>query len=136
MRLLPLLLLTGCSLIDQQTFNPRAGEPPVVPAPPATVVAPVVPGPAPLLVVAAGAVPSSYAGPLGMAVQAARARKAEVIFDVVEMQAPDVASETVGGQAAAVARAIVAQGVVPGRVRLAVRPDASATPREVRVYVR
>jgi len=53
------------------------------------------------------------------------------------MQAPDAQADTVLGTGAAeVARTIVAEGVLPGRVRLAARPDASATPKEIRVYVR
>lgn len=131
-------LLGGCTLIDQNTFNPNAGAAPVIPAAPvAAVVAPAPSGPQPLLVISPNAGLADYAGPLRKAVASARARKAAVVFDVVEMERPDLAADAVLGAAAAgVARAIVAEGVPPGRVRLDARPDASAVAKEVRVYVR
>ena len=130
-----LLLTAGCTLIDQRTFNPDAGMPPVVARPvvkaPKTMV-----GPPPLITIAT-ANPAEFRAPLQKAVAAARARKADVVFDVVEMQPPEtVAAAGIGANAEAVAKLITAEGVPPGRVRLAVRPEEDVRPNEVRVYVR
>ena len=131
------LLATGCTLIDQNTFNPHARDAPVIPpAPKPPVAAAAIPGPPPLMVIGTTD-QAAYADALRKAVALARARKPGVMFDVVEMQPPDVPSTaTIGANAAAVARLIVAQGVPQTQVRLAVRPDAAAPPQQVRVYVR
>ena len=130
-------LLGGCTLVDQNTFYPGASAAPVIPPAPVAAVAPVPSGPQPLLVISPGAKAADYAGVLRKAVASARARKAAVVFDVVEMEAPDAPGDTVlGAAAASVARSIVAEGVPPARVRLDARPDASAVAKEVRVYVR
>lgn len=134
--LLAAVLLTGCTLIDQNTFNPNAGLAPVIPPAPKPPPPPA-PGPLPLLSVSPGANPADYAAALRKAVAAARARKPTVVFDVVEMQPPDTAADApLGAEALAVARSIVGEGVPPARVRLAARPDAAAPAREVRVYIR
>lgn len=126
--------LAGCTLIDQNTFNPRAGNAPVIPPAPKTVVAAPLIGPPPLLVIEPGS--SGYDETLRKAVAAARARKPSVLFDVVEMQPPDLAADAPLGQdAAKVARLILGQGVGNGNVRLAARPEAGVRPGEVRVYV-
>ena len=71
------------------------------------------------------------------AVAAARARKATVVFDVVEITAPSSGADIpIGNDAVTVARAIEAQGVPATRVNLLARPEADAVPREVRVYIR
>ena len=129
--------LAGCTLIDQNTFNPNAAAAPVIPpAPKPVVAAPIPSGRPPLLAIAPTARPADYATILNKAVADARARKPDVVFDVVEMEAPDAPPDTVLGAAAAeVAQAIVARGIPPARVRLAARPDASALAKEVRVYV-
>lgn len=126
-----LVALGGCTLIDQTTFDSHAADAPVIPkAPPAP--APPPPGPPPLVVIAPGA--TDYRASLDQAVRAARARKADVVFNVVEVQAADVAVP-VSTEAAAVARAIVADGVPAQRVRLVARPEAAARAGEVRIYV-
>lgn len=134
-RLLPIALaaaLAGCTLIDQNTFNPHAGDAPVVPKP--AVPQPPPPGPPPLLVI--GPAATGYADVLGRAVDSARARKPDVVFDVVEIRRKDaVADDSLGANAAAVAEAIVARGVAPDRVRLVARPEAAGAPGEVRVFV-
>ena len=128
--------LAGCTLVDQNTFHPGAGAAPVIPPAPVKVVAPVTPGPQPFLVIAPNAKPADYAAVVRKAVDSARARKPDVVFDVVEMEKPDAAADTVLGEAAVqVAEAIVRQGVPPARVRLDARPDGTAIPREVRVFV-
>lgn len=141
MKLFPVavaLLLGGCTLVDQNTFYPGASAAPVVPPAPKPVVPPPTPsGPPPLLTISPGAKPPDYARVLGKAVKDAQARKADVMFDVVEMEAPDAPSDVVlGAEAADVARELVANGVPPVRIRLVARPDATAIPKEVRVYVR
>ncbi len=139
----PILLMAaaalgGCTLIDQNTFHPGASQVATFPPKPKPVVPPAMPsGPKPLLTISPGARPADYASVLHKAVNDARARKADVTFDVVEMEPPDVATDILlGAGAAEVARSIVAEGIAPARVRLAARPDASAIPKEVRVYVR
>ncbi len=125
--------LPGCTLIDQTTFNPEAGKPPVIPPAPAPAVAP--PGPPPLLVIGTAGSPADNAA-LRRAVIAARARKPGVVFNVVEVQPPGARPDASFGQAAArVAAAIVAQGIAAERVRLVLRPEADAPPGQVRVYV-
>ena len=129
---LPLCAMAGCTLVDQTTFNPDAGKPPARPQPP--------PAPAPLA--AETGQPALLSIPLPIsadarsaiakAVAAARARKPDVVFDVVEISAGTGAG--VGQDAAEVARLIIAQGVPAARVQIAARPAANAR-REVRVYV-
>ncbi len=128
--LLLLMGLAGCTLVDQNTFNPTASARPPVQAAPATA-APVPAGPRPLLTVLP---PAEFREAVRQAVTAARARKADVVFDVVAVVPSG--SEAPGTDAAAVGRAIVAQGVPPARVRLLARPEPGAAGREVRVFVR
>ena len=137
-----LAALPGCTLIDQNTFNRAAGAVPVIPAAPVAAAPAPQPGPPPLLTVQPG---QSAQEPLRRAIAAARSRKADVIFDVVAMvpagDAPDTRAvddqaAASSAEAGAVARAITAQGVPPGRVRLFARPEAGLAGREVRVYVR
>lgn len=142
--LLGLPLLAGCTLIDQRTFNPDAGKRPVstkaeTPAPPV----PGLSGPPPLLRIPLGpGAREDWAGPLRTAVTAARARKPDVVFDVVAVvpatgtpQEQAAAVEDAEEPAGRVARAIIAAGVVSGRVQLQARPAPDATGREVRVFV-
>ena len=123
----------GCTLVDQNTFNPHAGDAPVVAAAKPPAAAPT--GPPPLLVIGT-ARKADYRQTLSEVVAAARARKADAIFDVVELQPPaTVAGPSIGDTAEAVARAIVADGVRQDRVLLAIRPAAEASVGEVQVYV-
>ena len=131
MLLLP--ALAGCTLIDQRTFNPEAGKRPVVAAAPVPPVpAPLATGPPPLLRIRLPAGPE-LGGEIAKAVAAARARKRDVAFEVVEI-VPGT-GENAGRDAGNVARLIESQGVPAARVRLAARPAPGAAP-EVRVYVR
>ena len=139
---LALALLGGCALIDQTTFNPDAGKPPVVATQPQSAVLPVLDGPPALLTVRLTD-SAPFADELRDAVAAARARKRDVVFDVVAVApaggspAEQAARAEAGGEdAARVAELIVAQGVPPGRVRLQARTERSVLAREVRVYVR
>ena len=134
--LLALALLPGCTLIDQNTFNPAAGARPVVPpAPPAPVAAPAYPGPPPLLILPAD---GAGAEALRKAVTAARARKPGVAFDVVSIlpgTPTDEATRTATLSAAGVAREIAAQGIPPSRIRVLARPEPAATVGDIRIYV-
>ena len=125
--------LCGCTLIDQNTFNPHAKDAPVVASAPATVTrAPLNPPPLLLIGTADAAV---YADSVVKAVAAARARKAGVVFDVVEMQPAPAPEVPRTAEAEAVAKLIVAQGVRSENVRLVARPEAGAPAGEIRVYV-
>lgn len=133
-RLVLLAVLPGCTLIDQNTFNPAAGAAPVIPPAPVAAATPAPPpGLPPLFTVQPGQ-PTQEAVRRGVA--AARSRKADVIFDIVAMVPADEQAAASSAEAGAVARAIAAQGVPPGRVHLFARPDATLPGREVRVYVR
>lgn len=129
--LLALAGLSGCTLVDQRTFNPDAGRPPVRPKPPAppAPLAPAEPGPPPLLSIRLPA-PADLQATIARSVAAARARKRDVVFDVVEF----TPGTSAGGEAAEIAEFIVAQGVPPARVHLSARPIPDIA-REVRVFV-
>lgn len=144
MRWVPALaLLGGCALIDQTTFNPDAGKPPVVAMrPPPAPVLPAPSGPPALLTVRLGN-EAPFADELRDAVAAARARKRDVAFDVVAVApvggspAEQAARAEAGGEEAArVAEVIVSEGIPSSRVRLGSRTEPSVLAREVRVYVR
>lgn len=133
--LLALASLSGCTLIDQRTFDPTAGIPPVRPKPPAppTPLAPPLPGPPPLLSVrlpVQGGLPPGLRADIVRAVTASRARKATVAFDVVEITPGTQA----GTEAAAVGQMIVAQGVPAARVSLSARPIPGVA-HEIRLFV-
>ena len=123
--------LSGCTLIDQRTFNPQAGLPPVrpTPPPPPLPLAPPEPGAPPLLSIRLPG-PSDLRATVAKAVASARARKRDVVFDVVEIT-PGTGA---GPEAAEIARIIVGQGVPAARVNLSARPVANVA-HEVRVFV-
>lgn len=134
--LLAVFAVCGCTLIDQNTFNPTAGKAPVI-APAPVVANPAPAGPLPLLVIAPSAGAAEFGPALRKAVASARARKPLVVFDVVEVMAPDTPPDApMGGAALAVARVIVGEGVPPAQVRLDARPDATSPAHQVRVFVR
>ncbi len=138
---LPGGMLPGCTLIDQNTFNPAAGAAPVIPRAPIVAAAPVSSGPPALLTLRPG---QPYQDAVRQAVAAARRLKQGVVFDVVAVVPAEAAADMGPGsqaapasaEAGAVARAITAQGVPPRQVRLLARPDAGVSARETRVYVR
>ena len=132
--------LPGCTLIDQNTFNPNARAVPVIPAAPVAAAVAALPGPQPLLTLRPG---QPVQDAVRQAVAAARRRKPDVVFDVVAMLPGGVGAEaglddpaSSSAEAGTVARAIAAQGVPPGRVRLFARPEAGLAGQEIRVYVR
>ena len=130
--LLALAGLSGCTLVDQRTFNADAGRPPdrPKPPPPPAPLAPAEPGPPPLLSIRLPA-PADLRATIARSVAAARARKRDVVFDVVEF----TPGTSAGREAAEIADIIVAQGVPTARVRLSARPVPDIA-REVRVFVR
>jgi hypothetical protein len=129
-----LLLLGGCTLIDQRTFNPRAGMGPIVPPGP---------GPTPALISVDFSKPDPvYETPLRQAVEQALSRKPTVAFDVT-IVVP--ATGTIAQQAAAaasiradareVARIITDEGVDEERVHMLARAESGIVGRQVQVYV-
>ena len=129
-------LLLGCTLIDQRTFNPRAGLPAQVPA------APGPPPIQPLVTIDLGKANPNYAAALSQAVDQAVSRKPDVEFDVVSVvpargtPADQVAAATgITGDAREIARAINAAGVDDGRIHLSARADPGASSRQVQVFV-
>ncbi|MDT7953720.1 MAG: hypothetical protein RQ966_19645 [Acetobacteraceae bacterium] len=122
--------LSGCTLVDQRTFDPTAGLPPQRPKPPVPPppLAPPDPGRPPLLSIRLPA--ADLRTIVARAVASARARKPDVRFEVVEI----TPGTSAGPEAAEIARIIVAQGVPPNRVSLSARPVPGVA-HEVRVFV-
>jgi len=130
-------LLSGCKLIDQTTFAPA---PEAKPAPAATQSA----APPPLsaesrraLVTIAYSTPNpNYQDVLRYAVRAAEARDPNVQYEVVG-EVPSLAgAEQAQRDAAAVMRAIMADGVPAARIHLGLRAEPGVAVRQVRVFVR
>jgi hypothetical protein len=156
------LLLGGCTLVDQRTFQPRAAKPG------AAELAAVRPDETPLLTVRLGApllgepggpsygqaldrainLSEDRAGidlgsPAAEAVRAGQARNPDAVFDVLALvptrAAPAEQDRRVtqaGADALTVANSLAAAGVPPARLRLGLRGDPGNPPREVRVYAR
>lgn len=135
------VLLTGCKLVDQRSFDHAAGRAPVPP-----VRTQAAPGPAPippLFVVRADQPEEAWQADLRQAVGAALARKPNVLF-TVESIAPAVSSpaaQAASLRAAAtldglpVAEAITSDGAQPAQVEMTALSDPAARAPEVRVYV-
>jgi hypothetical protein len=140
-RSIPLLLAVatlvgGCTMIDQRTFNPRAGLGP--PSPP-----PTGPGPAPALMTIDFEKPDPiYEAQLREAVDQALARKPMVSFDVVTV-VPAVgtpaqqvdAADSIRADARTVARIISDEGVDDDRVHLLARAETGVVGRQLQIYV-
>jgi hypothetical protein len=127
-------LTGGCTLIDQRTFNPRAGLGPLVPPGP--------PGPGALVTVDFGKPNPDYAGELRLAVDAALARKPDVVFDVITVvpaigtPADQVAAATgITADAREIARVISSEGVDDTQIHLSARAQGGVTSRQVQVFV-
>jgi hypothetical protein len=136
--LLSLLLLAGCHLIDQRDFDKNAGMPP---SPPKVAAAPA-PKSAALVTIDFDRPDPPYAQELANAVQAAMARKPDVLFTVQTFVpvsgAPDAQAEQARQGAVTgreVAEAIVADGADQGQVELAVRADPGRQVKQVQVLV-
>ena len=128
--LLACLVLSGCALIDQNTFAP---------SPEATLIA-ATPTPiridlrTPLLLIDYAGVTPRYQDLLRVAVQAAEARGRAVQYDVIAVmpKLPDAPPP----QVLEVMRAMTASGVPAARLHLGLRVDPALPALQVRVYVR
>ncbi len=132
--------LAGCTypdfrLVDQRTFR-RTPD-----APGEAELARSRLPPLPLVTIRLGQDGIDWRGATSDAVAAARARKADVSFDVttaLPAGAVDQARASQAGEADAkeVANALLYDGVNPDRIHLGLRNDPNAAAREVRIYVR
>ena len=130
-------LLAACTLVDQRTFNPRAGVVVTVPPPPGPAPVP------PLVTVDFGKPNPDYAASLRQAVEQALSRKPDVQFDVVTIvpavgtvqQQADAAVALVP-DAREIARAINQDGVDDGNIHLLARAEVGVSTRQVQVFVR
>lgn len=134
--LLLAMMLAGCGMLDQTTFEPAPEAPP----PPTPVAAPrATPGldpRAPLVTVTYAEADPDYRGMLRYAVQAAEGRSRMVQYDVVAV-VKDPGDAAQGQQHAAdVMRTIIAEKVPAARIHLGLRADPTLTTSQVRVYVR
>ncbi len=129
-------LLAGCTLIDQRTFNPRAGLPPLPKAGggPAGNVA--------LVTIDLSKANPDYAAALHQAVGEAVGRKPNVEFEVISVvpatgtPAAQVAAATgITGDAREIARAINQDGVDDSRIHLTARADPGVSTRQVQIFV-
>jgi hypothetical protein len=136
-RLLPVLLvaLTGCHLIDQNTFAPAPEARPEA-APAAPPPAPRIDTRTPLVTIDFTQPNPSYHDLLALAVHAAQSRDRDVQFDVVSVAGTIDAASAGQPNAVAVMRAILADGVPALRVHLGLRADPDLAGTQVRVYVR
>lgn len=135
-----LLLVGGCTLMDQRTFNPNASRPPHPYIPPAPPPKPPVP---PLIEIIAGTPESEWKTPLERSVRKALALKPDILFRVQALLPPGASPDA---EAAALAKltsedgknvisAIIGSGAKPAQVEIAAMTlSGLATPR-IRVYV-
>ena len=137
-----IILLGGCKLVDQRTFDRHAGRKPVAHVPVvASVVVPPVP---PLLVVPTREAPGDWQPRLDAAVREALARKPNVLFTVQSVARAGADAEAqaaalravIDSQGRAVAQAITADGASALQVEMSAVADPAATDAEVRVFVR
>ena len=128
--------LCGCTLVDQRTFNPDAGKPPVIAQPPGPPVL------LPLVTVDFGQPNPDYADSLRQAVDAALSRKPDAKFEVATVvpatgtpAAQVSAAQTLTPDARQIAREIAADGVPDERIQLTARALPSVGTRQVQVFV-
>ena len=135
------LLLPGCKLIDQRTFDRTAGRTPV-PHMPAQVAGGPAPIP-PLFVVHAGMADEEWQPALREAVGDALARKPNALF-TVEAVAPAAASpaaqatalgDATTGRGRPVAQSILTDGAQAAQVEMTALSDPAVQAPEVRVFV-
>lgn len=133
--LLAAVLLSGCALWDQTTFQPASeAEPPAPPGPPAP--APRVDARDPLVTIDYTTPDPVYRDPLRYAVRAAEARRRSVEYDVVAVVASMDGAAEGNQRALGVMRAIMQDQVPAARVRLGLRIDPTIPAPRVLVYVR
>lgn len=130
-----LVLLSGCTLWDQTTFQPSPeAEPPAPAGPPR-------PGPRvdprdPLVTIEFATPDPLYRDPLRYAVRAAESRGRSVQYDVIAVVASVDGAEAGQQRALSVMRAIMQDRVPASRVHLGLRVDPSIPAPRVLVYVR
>ena len=133
------VLLAGCKLVDQRTFDHDAGRKPVPHAPAAVAAGP--PPVPPLFVVRPA---TEWQGPLRAAVREALARKPNVLFTVDSVVPTDdvparqaaAMQDTVLQLGRPVADAIAADGARPDQIELAASSDPRVHQPQVRIDVR
>jgi len=136
------LLLGGCALVDQRTFDPQAGAPPVVPKPPVAAAQPdrALGGMAPFVTIRLGQ-DTGYDAAVGQATAEALARKPDARFTVLTAVPPGTtdaeayAVAQAGSEAARIASLIERHGVPASRVQLQARAEPNLPARELRIYV-
>ena len=131
-----LLALGGCTLIDQRSFERTPQAPAADAASQAAL-------PARALLTIRFGDGEDWHPALQQAVEAAQGRKPGVAFEVaatVAIGATPAKQDQMLRQGAAdatdIANGLLALGVAPDKVHVAVRGDAGNPPREVRVYVK
>lgn len=135
-------LLSGCTLIDQRTFDRSADRAPVP-----RVHAPVAQGPAPvppLFIVHAGLADADWQPDLRDAAREALARKPNALFTVqsVVPVAASPAAEAAALQGAtagigrSVADALGVDGAPPAQIQMSAATDPAIKSPEVRIFVR
>jgi len=132
-------LLAGCTVPDGRLLAPAPQQPNL-----ATVqLTEAQSGRVPLVTIAAAAGPADYVSALAGAVQAARALKPDVIFDVLSAVPQEgtplhqiTEARGLTPDAAEVATAIMGDGVPPARITLGAVVVPGIPTNEVRVYVR
>lgn len=141
MLLAVMLASAGCTLVDQRTVARWVGGRAVAPS--QTDLAGAALPALPLVTVRFDQPEIDVTPVLAEAAEAALARKADAVFDVVSavpVAAPRAEQEAFVRRGAddvrAVAEALATAGVPPGQLRLGLRGDAGQPVREVRVYVR
>lgn len=135
------LVLAGCDLIDQRTFESKTVAPP--PSALQALAAGNQRPSLPLVTIPLGDLDGSWSPILVAAERQAVARKPDVQFDVVTLRPTDPALEgdpaiakSLDSAAQAVAGVLLADEVPAERVHLGVRGDAGRPPPEVLVFVR
>ena len=132
--------LWGCKLVDQRTFDPQAGTPPVVPKPAVPAAQPdrALAGLSPLVTIRLGR-DTGYDQAIAQATNAVLARKRDAQFTVLTAVPPGIAEPQavaqVAPEAARVAGIIERRGVPASRVRLEARAEPNLGTPELRIYV-
>jgi glucose/arabinose dehydrogenase len=124
------IVLAGCKLIDQKTFEPSPEAPPTA--------APAVPKSDPrvaLLTIGYDTPNPNYQDVLRYAVHQAETRAPGVQYDVIAMMPAGGDVAQAQSSAAEVMRTIMAQGVAASRIQLGLRTEPAGLTREVRVFV-
>ncbi len=128
--------LCGCTLVDQRTFDPNAGKPPVIAQPPGP------PPIQPLVTIDFGSPGPDYADALRQAVDDALGRKPDAKFEVATVVPATgtptdqvAAAQTITPDARQIAREIASEGVPDESIQLTARAVPSVGSPQVQVFV-